>query len=184
MLEREASGMRELTRYAPIRVALTGIWRVLFGLLLGVPAGLLIWIGPAGEQGAVRAPGDMPPWWMFLVGLVLAFIAFCFISGGAGRMVSAFARGCYFCAGPQGIAIRMPRRSWFGRFRLTEYNFKWNEIQQVVHFTHRLNLIPVSRELRIELNDGKTVVIERFYFAANVRSLQEELLTIEASVGR
>jgi len=184
VLELDASGMRELTRYAPIRVALTGIWRVIFGTLLGVPAGLLIWIGPAGEPGAPRAPGDMPPWWMFFVGLVLAFVAFAFVSGGVGRMVSAFARRCYFRAGPQGVAIRLPKQGWFGRFRLTEYNIRWNEIQQLVHFTHRHNGIPVARELRIQLSGGKTVIIERFYFSASVMSLQEQLLTIGASVGK
>jgi len=184
VLDHQASGMRELTAYAPIRVALTGIWRVIFGALLGVPAGLLIWIGPAGEPGAARAAGDMPPWWMFVVGLVLAFVAFVFITGGVGRIVSAFSRECYFLAGPQGVAIKMPKRGRFGRFSLIEYNFKWNEIQQLVQFTHRVNLIPVSRELRIHLMDGKTVAIERFYFSANVISLQEQLVTIGASVGR
>jgi hypothetical protein len=78
----------------------------------------------------------------------------------------------------------MPKRGRFGRFSLIEYNFKWNEIQQLVQFTHRVNLIPVSRELRIHLMDGKTVAIERFYFSANVISLQEQLVTIGASVGR
>lgn len=184
MLNHYASGMRELTTYAPIRVALTGLWRVIFGALVGVPAGLLIWIGPAGERGAPRAAGDLPPWWMFGVGLVLAFVAFTFISGGVGRIVSSFARGCYFCAGPQGIAIRMPKRGWFGSFRLTEYTYQWNEVLQLVHFVHRLNLIPVATGLNIKLNDGKTLTIERFYFGAKAKDLQEQLFAIEALVGR
>ncbi len=155
-----------------------------FGSALGVPAGLLIWIGPAGEVGAPRAAGDVPPWWMFLVGLVLAFVAFSFIAGGVGRLVSAFARPCFFRARPWGIAIRLPKQGWFGRFRMTEYHFQWYEIEQLVHFTHRLNLIPVSTELRVRLHGGKTVIIERFYFAASARKLQERLLAIAASVGQ
>jgi len=53
-----------------------------------------------------------------------------------------------------------------------------------VHFTHSINLIPISRELRIELEDGKTVTIQRHYFSASVKNLQQQLVTIRASVGR
>jgi len=157
---------------------------MIFGLIVAVPAGLLIWIGPNGEAGATRAPGDMPAWWMFLIGLVLAFVAFCIVTGGVGRMVSAFAENCYLRAGPDGVSIRLPMQGWFGRFKMTEYSFRWNEIKQLVHFTHRINFIPISRELRIELVAGNTVTIKRHYFSASVKNLQQQLLTIEASVGR
>jgi hypothetical protein len=121
---------------------------------------------------------------MYLVGLVLCFVGFAIATGGLGRVVSAFAKDCYFRAGADGLAIRLPVQGWFGRFRMTEYNFQWGEIKQLVHFTHSLNFIPISRELRVELEDGKTVVIKRHYFSASVKSLQQELLTIRASVGR
>jgi len=184
MFDARQSNLQEVTSYAPVRIALVGILRVLFGLLVAVPAGLLIWIGPNGEAGAPHHPGDMPAWWMFFVGLVLAFVAFCITMGGLGRVVSAFATGCYFRAGADGIAIRLPVQGWFGRFRMTEYNFTWGEIRQLVHFTHSINLIPISRELRIELEGGKTVTIQRHYFSASVKSLQQQLATIRASVGR
>jgi hypothetical protein len=167
--------MRDLTPYAPVRVALTGIWRIVFGLLLGVPAGAFIWIGPNGEPGAVRAPGDMPAWWMFLVGLALAVTALSFVTGGVGRVVSAFSRKCYLRAGPEGMEFRIPTPGWFGRFRLTERRFAWSEIKQLVHFTHEVNGIPVSTELRIHLQDGNMIQIERCYFSANTKTLQERL---------
>jgi len=184
MFDARQSNLQDVTTYAPARIALLGILRVIFGLILAVPAGLLIWIGPNGEAGAPHNPGDMPPWWMFFVGLVLGFVSFAITMGGLGRVVSAFARDCYFRAGPDGIAIRLPVQGWFGRFRMTEYSFQWGEIRQLVHFTHSINLIPISRELRIELEDGKTVVIKRHYFSASVKSLQQKLATIRASVGR
>jgi hypothetical protein len=175
--------MQDLTTYSPIRVALTGIWRVIFGALLAVPGVAFVWIGPNGEPGATRAPGDMPAWWMFVVGLVLSFVALCFITGGVGRIISAFAEDCYFRAGPEGIAFRLPRQGWFGRFRLTEYAFRWNEIKQLLHFTHSVNLIPVSRELQVHLYEGKLIIVQRFYFKASAKRLQEQILTIAASVG-
>ena len=108
MFDARASNMQDVTPYAPVRIALLGFLRVIFGLIVAVPAGLLIWIGPNGEAGATRAPGDMPAWWMFLIGLVLAFVAFCIVTGGVGRMVSAFAENCYLRAGPDGVSIRLP----------------------------------------------------------------------------
>jgi hypothetical protein len=184
MFDARQSNLQDVTTYAPGRIALLGILRVVFGLLVAVPAGLLIWIGPNGEAGATRQPGDMPAWWMFFIGLVLGFVAFAITTGGVGRVVSAFVKDCYFRAGPDGIAIRLPVQGWFGRFRMTEYNFKWGEIRQLVHFTHSINLIPISRELRIELEDGKTVTVQRHCFSASVKNLQQHLLTIRASVGR
>jgi hypothetical protein len=178
------SNMRDLTAYAPIRVALTGIWRILFGAILAIPAGLLIWIGPSGEAGATRAPGDMPPWWMFVIGLAFAFAALTLITGGVGRIVSAFAKDCHFRAGAEGMAVRLPKQGWFGRFTLIDHQFKWEEIESLIHFTRSINLIPVARELHIRLYGGKEVTIERFYFSASIKRLREQLLEIRMLAGK
>jgi hypothetical protein len=172
-----------VTTYAPVRIALLGILRAIFGLLVALMGVVAVWATASGDS-APRQPGDMPSWWMSLVGLVLGFVGFAIASGGLRRVVSAFAKDCYFRAGPEGLAIRLPVQGWFGRFRLTEYNFQWSEIKQLVHFTHSINLIPISRELRIELEEGKTVTIQRHYFSASVKTLQQQLLTIRASVGK
>lgn len=184
MFDARQSSMRDLTAYAPIRVALTGIWRVIFGTLLAIPAGALIYIGPAGEPGAPHHPGDMPSWWMFVVGLGLAVVALAFVAGGVGRIVCAFARGCYVRAGADGMAVRLPKQGWFGRFRLMEHAFKWEEIEQLIYFTRSLNLIPVARELHVRLYGGTEVIIERFYFSPGTKRLCEELMSIRALAGK
>jgi hypothetical protein len=183
MFDARQSNMQDVTTYAPVRIALLGILRAIFGLLVALMGVVAVWATASGDS-APRQPGDMPSWWMFFIGLMLGFAAFCIFSGGVGRVLSAFAKDCYFRAGPDGLAIRLPVQGWFGRFRLTEYNFQWGEIKQLVHFTHSVNLIPVSRELRIELVEGKTVTIQRHYFSASVKTLQQQLLTIRASVGK
>jgi hypothetical protein len=175
--------MEDVTAYAPVRIALLGIARVIFGLLVAVMGVVAVWSTASGDT-APRQPGDMPSWWMSLVGLALGLGGFAIASGGVGRLISAFAQDCYIRSGPDGLAIRLPVQGWFGRFKLTEYNFQWSEIKQMVHFTHSVNLIPVSRELRIELETGKTVIIKSYYFSASVKSLQQQLVTIQASVGR
>ena len=176
--------MRDLTAYAPVRVALTGVWRVMLGSLLAIPAGMFIYFGPAGEPGAPSHPGDMPAWWMFLVGLGLGVVALGFMAGGVGRMVSAFARGCYFRAGAEGMAVRLPKQGWFGRFKLTEHAFRWEEIEQLTCLTRSFNMIPVARELHIRLYGGTEVTIERFYFSASIKRLQGELMSVRAVAGK
>lgn len=184
MFDWRATSMVDVTTYAPVRVTLTGIWRIVFGLLLAIPAGLLIWLGPHGEPGAPRAPGDMPAWWMFVVGLALAFTAFSFVAGGVGRIVSAFASDCYFRAGSDGLAVRLPKQGWFGRFKKAEYQFQWEDIEGLVHFTRSLNLIPVARELHIRLVGGKEIRIERYYFSASIKQLRDELMRIQTLAGK
>jgi hypothetical protein len=178
VLDARTSNLRDLARYAPVRVALTGLWRIVFGALLAIPAGALIYIGPGGEPGATRAPGDMPVWWMFVVGLGFGVVALAFFTGGVGRIVSALMRDCYFRAGAEGLAVRMPLQGLFGRFRMVEYHYRWEEIEELKHFTRTLNVIPVARELHIRLYGGREVTIERFYFSATVKSLLEELIWI------
>jgi hypothetical protein len=183
MFDARQSNMQDVTTYTPVRIALLGILRAIFGLLVALMGVVAVWATASGDS-APRQPGDMPSWWLSLVGLVLGFVGLAIASGGLGRLVSAFAKDCYFRAGADGLAIRLPVQGWFGRFRLTEYNFQWGEIKQLVHFTQSLNFIPISRELRIELENGKRVVIQRHYFSASVKNLQQQLMTIRASVGR
>jgi len=175
----DAEGMQTVTSYAPARIVLLAVVRTIFGLLIGLMGALTIWATSTGDMKPTN-PGDMPSWWMVLVGAALAFAGFCFVSGGVGRMVSAFARNCYFKAGPGGITIRLPKQGWFGRFRMVEHNLRWNEIKQLMHFTHRINLIPVATELRIEPRTGKAVEIQRHYFSASVKEIQQRLATIQA----
>ncbi len=184
MFDARQSNLRDVSKYAPMRVALTGIWRIVFGALLAAPAGALIYIGPAGEQGTPRQHGDMPAWWLFFVGLVLLVTALGFLAGGVGRIVSAFAGGCYFRAGAEGFAVRLPRQGWFGSFKLTEYQFKWEEIEQLIYFTRRLNLVPVARELHIRVYGGQEIILERYYFSDNIKRILEALSELQARAGR
>lgn len=179
----DATGMQSVTVYAPARIVLLAVVRMIFGLLIGLMGAVAIWATWGGDMKPTK-PGDMPEWWMYLVGAALAFTGFCFVTGGVGRMVSAFTKNCFFKAGPQGVAIRLPKQGWFGRFRIVEHNLGWNEIGQMVHVTHRANLIPVSTELRIELRTGKAVAIARHYFRDSAKAIQQKLMTIQATVGR
>jgi hypothetical protein len=183
MFDARQSSMRDLTAYAPIRVALTGIWRVVFGLLVMVMGAAASWAAWGGDAKPTN-PGDMPEWWWYVVGAGLGLIGLALASGGVGRVISAFARGCCLRAGADGMAVRLPKMGWFGRFKIEEHAFKWEEIEQIFPQTRRLNMIPVARELHIRLYGGKEVTIERFYFQASVKRVLSELQSIWAPAGK
>ena len=176
-------GFDHITDNAPARIVTHGVVRLIFGLLIGGLGVLTIWAEATGDMTPTK-PGDMPVWWMILVGAALAFTGFCFVSRAVGRIISAFARYCYISGGPAGIKFRMPKQAWFGRFRMVDYNFAWNEVKRLVYFTHRVNFIPVSTELRIELRNGKTVSIPRHYFSMSSKEIHQQLTRYSPSAGR
>jgi hypothetical protein len=183
MSNMEAPDMRDVTAYAPVRVFLSGLWRFVFGGIMATCLYALIYalVKTSGRQPSV---GDPPKWLIYMVVLLFALLPAFSLSSGAGRMISAFSRKCFFRAGRDGIAIRMPKRGWFGRFHLAEYRLKWSEVDRLVHFTYRTNGIPTATQLRIHMRDGTMLRVDRMYFSASVIGLQRQLLAIQASVGR
>jgi len=184
LFDARQSSMQDVTTYSPIRVAMAGIRRVIFGALLAAPGVALVWIGPNGEPGATRAPGDMPAWWMFVVGLAFSIAAFCFITGGVGRVISAFVRDCFFRAGLEGMAIRLPKQGWFGRFKVMEYPYKWEEVERITPITRSINFIPIGSELNIRVFGGKEITIERYYFSSSAKKLSADFLAVRAGAGK
>ena len=176
-------GFDYITDYAPARILALGVARLLFGLLIGFMGALTIWATSVGEMKPSK-PGDMPSAGMYIVGAALAFTGFCFASGAVGRIISAFARNCYLSAGPGGIKFRIPVQGWFGRFRMADYNLAWSEINRLAHFTNRVNYVPLSRELRIELKNGKMISIPRHYFVMSPREIEDQLARYSPVVGR
>jgi hypothetical protein len=174
--------LRDLAAYAPVRVFLSGLWRLIFGSVFAVTDYALLF-AMAKTAGQPHSAADPPRWLIALAPLLIGMMALLAISSGLGRMVSAFSRKCFFRAGRDGISIRLPKRGWFGRFRLAEYWFKWNEVDRLVHFTYRVNGIPTSTELRIHLKNGTRLAVDRMYFSTSVKGLQEQLLAIQNSVG-
>jgi hypothetical protein len=125
---------------------------------------------------------DPPKWLIYIVVLLFVFLATLGLTSGVGRMISACSRDCFFRAGRDGIAIRMPRQGWFGRFHLADYRLKWSDVDRLVHFTYKTNGIPTATELRIYTRAGTMIRVERMYFSASVMGLQSQLREIQASV--
>jgi hypothetical protein len=170
----ETGTMIDITQYSPIRIGLTAIWRLAFGAVLGSSAVVLIYTMLT--EPSTQNSDDPPIWLMWGGAAFIGFIGYAFLSSGVGRLISAFAKGCYFRAGADGIAIRMPKRKWFGRFKILTWRFRWSEVEKLVHFTYRTNGIPTGTQLRIMLNDGTRLTVERECFSMSVRSLQWSLL--------
>jgi hypothetical protein len=176
-------GMQPVTSYAPARILLLGLAEAVFGLMVLGMGAITIWATWGGDMKPTK-PGDMPEWWMYIVGAALGLGGVALFTSGLGRMLSGLARNCFFMAGPEGIALRMPKQGWFGRFRVVEYDLKWDQIAQFVRYIHRAHLIPVGSDLRIELKVGGRVVIARHYFRDSVMEIQQRLLAMQTTFGR
>lgn len=97
----EARGMQPVTSYAPARISLLGLTEAVFGLIVLGMGALAIWATSAGEMRPTK-PGDMPEWWMYLVGAALALGGLALFTSGLGRMLSALARNCFSWADRRG----------------------------------------------------------------------------------
>jgi hypothetical protein len=177
------TGMQDVTDYAPMRIVVLGALKAIYGLFVGFLGELTLWAAASGEFQPTKS-GDMPHWWFYILGALLTFGGIALLTGGVGRIVSGFARNCYFRAGPEGLAVRLPKYFWFGRYQIIEYRFAWSQIKGLVHFTRRLNFIPFGWELHIEPQSGKMVSIERHFFTDSIKTVQKRLLSIETMVGK
>jgi hypothetical protein len=167
--------MQDVATYAPIRIILTGLWRVMFGGVFLLLAAVTVYA----MLHAPRSSADPPLWLIALIPVVFSLIGAAAASSGIGRMVSAFARNCYLRGGPEGVAVRIPVRGWFGRFRVMTFYFGWHEIDKLIEVTHRINGIPTNHELRIRLRNGQRLDIERCCFSLNSAVIQSVLLGLQ-----
>jgi hypothetical protein len=176
--------MQDMTTYAPIRVALAGIRRIVFGLLLGIIPFALIYV-LANSSGSLTSDAEgMQRWWVFVLVGVFTLVSLSFVLGGVGRVISAFVRGCYFRAGAEGMAIRVPEQGWFGRFKVMEYPYKWEEVERIMNITRSVNFIPIASELNIRVYGGKEITIERYYFSSSAKKLCADFLAVRARAGK
>lgn len=171
--------MADLTSYAPVRVFLAGLWRLLFSVPLFLVAYVVFRATILNPPKAAPAAGDPPLWAIALIGVVFALFGLAVLLSGIGRIISAFERDCYFRAGPGGIAVRCPVRHWFGRYSPPAQKWGWADIDRIVHHSYRISGIPAGTELHLYLKSGKRMKIERSCFAASPAELQKELLALK-----
>jgi hypothetical protein len=174
MTQATVTGMFEVTRYAPIRIVLVGLGRMLMGAI-PLSLGALIAVAVSRTPAAAPSAADLPPWTLGLLSGLFLFVGLAIFSGGVGRICSAFARNCYLGAGAPGIALRFPVQGWFGRFRVQDVRLRWDEIADFVHFTYRINGIPTSRELRIRRRKGRDIKVPRYMFSDSTAVIQDRL---------
>lgn len=171
--------MKYLTSYSPTRIFISGIWRILFSAPLLFTGSVLFFVAFR-HPNAPPSAADPPMWIMAPIGFLFLLWGLMVFAGGVGRMISAFARNCFIAAGPPGVAVRYPIHGWFGRFSFSEHKLLWNDIRQIVLYTYRINGIPTTTELRLQIRDGSYIKINRNNFAASSKTLQGQLLALRA----
>ncbi len=84
MFDARQSNMQDMTTYAPIRVALAGIRRIVFGLLLGIIPFALIYV-LANSSGSLTSDAEgMQRWWVFVLVGVFTLVSLSFVLEGWG----------------------------------------------------------------------------------------------------
>jgi hypothetical protein len=175
--------MADLASYAPARIALAGLGRTLIGAI-PLAIAVLLAVVTSRMPAVPKSAADPPPWLFAAIGLFFLLVGVLIFSGGIGRICCAFARNCHLRAGPQGMALRFPELGWLGRFRVREYSIPWRDVTRLVHFTYRISGIPTSRELRIQLRNGKTIKIPRYFFSQPIELVEHRLREIMAQAAR
>jgi hypothetical protein len=116
--------------------------------------------------------------WLFAPIAVLIMLPFGVnFPRGIARKISAFTRDCYLRVGPGGVAIRIPRYKFFGRFHIAEYAFAWNQIENVRGVIYSLGY----RKLEINLRDGTSLELQSWLFAESLPKIVDRLLAIQAA---
>jgi hypothetical protein len=187
-MDSDAHAMSDVTAYAPIRVIASSIMTMIFGLMMFLVTASIVGLALprllAHPEESDPDHGGIPVWLVAGVAIIFGIVSLLNLSSAVGRIVSAFSRACYFRAGPAGLAVRYPIQGWFGRFRLAEFRYRWDEIDDVILYIFRINTIPAGSALHIKLRNGYWLKIDRPYFSLSSRKLQKLLLAIQARAVR
>ena len=111
--------MTDIAGYAPVRIALAGLGRVLIGAI-PLAMAVLLAVVTSRMPAVPKSAADPPPWLFAAIGVFFLLVGLAIFSGGIARVGCAFARNCYLRADAQGMALRLPELGWLGRYRMRE----------------------------------------------------------------
>jgi hypothetical protein len=175
--------MVEIAHFAPVRIFLSALICGCFGLAFSLPPIVLFFLG---DQWSAL---ETTPLWVLGVPFLLKSLTL---------VRQSFIPGCYFRAGPEGIAIRLGvsglysalnRRTFIRISAATPdtffnrypghwaqydgasyiYQFQWSEIKGLE------NAGP-NRTLYIELHAGPRLSVARYYFSENTFTITSKMM--------
>jgi hypothetical protein len=178
-MNQSPTGLEVIARYSRIRLAISGLWNLLFGLIC-----LAVAVFPAFIVWKANQPDATPgvvPWPVAFAGLVPLLLSWVTLPTGLNRLRAAFERDCYLRLGPQGVELRIPRENggvWHPfRYEVSRYVLPLDYFAEVVRHVTTVNGIPTGSQLRLKFKDDSGLRIDRCYFREGTRKIQTRLLS-------
>jgi hypothetical protein len=146
--------MKDVAAYCRWRFILEAILRIPVGLLLIVVAFVAV---PAMVRDEVaKGHGS---WGELGFGLIPLLIGYLIFSSGTRRLHAAVLTNCWFKAGPDGLAFRVPYnarpQTLFLTHKIAERTVPWPDVLKVYPLQYRVNGIPFGRSLVLQTRQGR-----------------------------
>ncbi len=149
-----ANRMKDVATYCRWKFVLEAILRIPVGLLLIVVAFVAV---PAMVKDEVaQGHGN---WGELGFGLIPFLIGYFIFSSGVRRLHAAVLTNCWFKAGPDGIAFRLPYRAnprtLFLTHKITEHIVPWSDVLKLYPLQYRVNGIPFGQALVLQTRQAR-----------------------------
>jgi hypothetical protein len=143
-------------------VATYSRWMFLFEAVVRIPLGLLLLLVAFVsvplmiKQEVAEGHGSWGALTLDIIPLVLGYLAF---SSGVRRVHAALLKNCWFKAGAEGIAFRLPykgrRKTLFFTNKIVERTIPWEDVLRMYPLQYRINGIPFGQALMVETRQGR-----------------------------
>ena len=143
-------------------VATYSRWMFLFEAVVRIPLGLLLLLVAFVsvplmiKQEVAEGHGSWGALVLDIIPLVLGFLAF---SSGVRRVHAALLKNCWFKAGAEGIAFRLPYKgrpkTLFFTNKIVERTIPWEDVLRMYPLQYRINGIPFGQALMVETRQGR-----------------------------
>jgi hypothetical protein len=143
-------------------VATYSRWMFLFEAVVRIPIGLLLLLVAFVsvplmiKQEVAEGHGSWGALVLDIIPLVLGFLAF---SSGVRRVHAALLKNCWFKAGAEGIAFRLPYKArpktLFFTNKIVELTIPWEDVLRMYPLQYRINGIPFGQALMVETRQGR-----------------------------
>ena len=137
-------------------------WKFLLEAVVRIPVGLLLlfvafFVAPQMAAEDV-ANGHGSPGGLFFA-LIPLLIGFAIFSSGVRRGHAAVLSNCWFRAGPEGIAFRLPYKArpqtLFLTHKIAEIALPWKDVRKIYPLHYKVNGIPFGQSLVVDTVEGR-----------------------------
>jgi hypothetical protein len=146
--------MKSVATYSRWMFLLEAVVRIPIGLLLLTVA--FVAVPLMIKQEVAEGHGSWGALVFDILPLALGYLTF---SSGVRRIHAALLKNCWFKAGSEGIAFRLPFKSrpqtLFLTYKIVELTLPWTDVLRMYPLQYKINGIPFGQALMVETRQGR-----------------------------